>query len=362
MRGRRGDAGFRTTAWARGKWVLPRCAGLLFEFQFSSPSQNAFPLHVRFLHPAPRHAVVGASPLCHRGPRLAARAVSGWDRKDPCGDGRTCRAVRRECGPRGPGPPSFRAKRGGGAAGLRVRRFWANAGGDQAGRGDRHDRGRDTSRLPDPGDGGGVRCDHGKADDDGCREVPAVAGGAPAHRAGLPGDVQLSLFAAALTGEGAADERRDWRGAVGGFSLAAQHAPWRGLFPALAQQEGKLGRPVCAQIHPSFRFGELVARRDAGGGDGDGQARILYGSDGTADGADGPARALPHLSGEGEVRFRARSGGESVAEVALSRSGKPRRVFPRPLRVSRRQRHRGHDERAGDLRHGGDAELFAECL
>ena len=62
--------------------------------------------------------------------------------------------------------------------------------------------------------------------------------------------LQLPLLAAAHPGQGPADVRRDRRGAVGGLSLAAGHAPRRGLLPALAPQQGQLGRADGAQGHP----------------------------------------------------------------------------------------------------------------
>ena len=184
-----------------------------------------------------------------------------------------------------------------------------------------------------------MRCDHGKADDDGRGEVSSRAGNAAPHRPELSRHVQLPLLAAALAGEGFADERRDRRRALGGLSLATQHAPRRGLFSTVAQQKGKLGWPVCSQVHAPFRPRELVARRDAGVRDGDGQAGILHGRDGAADGADGAARAMPHVSGEVAVWLRARSFGEPLVESALRRSGGARWLFSRPLRFSRRHRH-----------------------
>ena len=118
-----------------------------------------------------------------------------------------------------------------------------------------------------------------------------------------------------------------------------------------------LRRPDGPQGHASLRSRQLVARQRAGAGTGQRQARVLHAGDGEAP---RPRRAITSAASPAPRRTSARSSSISppipdFKELYLDNEQhdgyfRDRCVF-RP-----RHRHRGHDERDRELRHGRDAE------
>ena len=122
----------------------------------------------------------------------------------------------------------------------------------------------------------GLRCRHGKTDDDRCRRRPPDPGRTAKNRPRDPGRLQLPLQPGAPPRARAARRAGRRRDRVGAVRVAARHLARRRLLPALAPRQCQLRRAAGAQVKPPLRSGELVARRRTRDRVRDGTAFLLW--------------------------------------------------------------------------------------
>ena len=125
--------------------------------------------------------------------------------------------------------------------------------------------GDDARRVPQPVHRQGPRPWHRRDDReaDGHRReaMPGRARRREAQQEEDHRDLQLPIRAQAPRREGNSHVGRDRQGAVGRLRVVSRRVSRRRLLPALARIQERRRQSVGAQGHPSFRSGQLVARR-----------------------------------------------------------------------------------------------------
>ncbi len=146
----------------------------------------------------------------------------------------------------------------------------------------------------------GCDVDHRKADDHGDEKCRAILDAHQADRPQVPGHLQLPLLPAPHPGQGPADERRHRRHPVGGLPLAAQHL-------ATGPTTSAAGTARRSSARPDGATRPRTTSTWSTGGSRPSRSRSWPRASASSTrptmarriGLQRPARALPHLPGEG---------------------------------------------------------------